>query len=133
MKLNYKYMIQLFSKLANGRAYLTEHAMKYVFLLCSEKKQNYLIEKNAIMFWGLQNLAKKCDDDGDVRGAMAISSESYEYLGKFALYCNAKRIDQVKQLHIYAPYVIGNVKNISSKNYGEDGVGLTSDEISELL
>jgi hypothetical protein len=126
-------MIQLFSKLANGRAYLTEHAMKYVFLLCSEKKQNYLIEKNAIMFWGLQNLAKKCDDDGDVRGAMAISSESYEYLGKFALYCNAKRIDQVKQLHIYAPYVIGNVKNISSKNYGEDGVGLTSDEISELL
>jgi hypothetical protein len=128
-------MIQLFSKLANGRAYLTEHAMKYVFLLCSEKKQNYLIEKNAIMFWGLQNLAKKCDDDGDVRGAMAISSESYEYLGKFALYCNAKRIDQVKRLHIYAPHKNDTEypQNISSKNYGEDGVGLTSDEISELL
>jgi hypothetical protein len=133
MKLNNKYMIRLFSKLVNGIAYLIELAIKYIFLLCSEKKQNYLIEKNAIMFWGLQNLAKKCDDDGDVRGAMAISSESYEYLGKFALYCNAKEIDQVKRLHIYAPYVNGDVKNISSKNYGEDGVGLTSDEISELL
>lgn len=55
------------------------------------------------MFLGLQNLAKKYDNDGDVRTAMLISSESYEYLGNFALYCNAKGIDQVEMLHQYAP------------------------------
>lgn len=55
------------------------------------------------MFLGLQNLAKKYDSDGDLRTAMDISSESYKYLGNFALYCDAKGIDQVKVLKLYAP------------------------------
>jgi hypothetical protein len=59
--------------------------------------------KNASMFLGLQNLVKKYDNDGDTRTAMVISSESYEYLGNFALYCNAKELDQVKWLKMYAP------------------------------
>lgn len=75
-----------------------------IFLLCSEKKQNYLIMKNASIFLGLQNLAKKCDDDGDVRSAMDINSESYDYLIKFANYCNAKKIDQVKTMRQFASY-----------------------------
>lgn len=57
--------------------------------------------KNASIFLGLQNLAKKYDNDGDVRTAMFISSKSYDYLGNFALYCNAKGLDQVKQLKLY--------------------------------
>ena len=53
------------------------------------------------MFLGLQNLAKKHDNNGDVRTAMLISSESYDYLGKFALYCNAKGLDQEKWLKMF--------------------------------
>ena len=55
------------------------------------------------MFLGLQNLAKKYDNDGDLRTAMDISSESYKYLGNFSLYCDAKGIDQVERLKMYAP------------------------------
>jgi hypothetical protein len=55
------------------------------------------------MFLGLQNLAKKYDNDGDSRTAMSVSSESYKYLGNFALYCDAKGIDQVEWLRQYAP------------------------------
>ena len=55
------------------------------------------------MFLGLQNLAKKYDNDGDLRTAMNISSESYKYLGNFALYCDAKGVDQVERLRQYAP------------------------------
>lgn len=72
-----------------------------IFLLSSKKRQNYLIMKNALMFLGLQNLAKKYDNEGDLRTAMEISSESYYYLGNFALYCNAKGLDQVKTLKLY--------------------------------
>ncbi len=32
-----------------------------------------------------------------------------------------------------APYVKHPLENISSKQYGEDGIGLTSDELTELL
>ena len=55
------------------------------------------------MFLGLQNLANKYDNDGDLRTAMNVSSESYKYLGNFVLYCDAKGIDQVERLHQYAP------------------------------
>ena len=55
------------------------------------------------MFLGLQNLAKKYDNDGDLITAMNISCESYQYLGNFALYCDAKGIDQVERLRQYAP------------------------------
>ena len=77
--------------------------MARTFLLSSDKRQNYLIEKNACMFLGLQNLAKKYNNDGDTITAMLISRESYDYLGNFALYCNVKDIDQVKRLKLYAP------------------------------
>ena len=77
---------------------------RLLFLLCNRKRQNYLIEKNACMFLGLQNLAKRFDDDGDVRGAMEVSSESFKYLSNFALYCDAKGIDQVKRLYMYSSH-----------------------------
>jgi hypothetical protein len=96
-------MKQLLSKLADSKAYFIQLVMVRTFLLSSRKRQNYLIEKNACMFLGLQNLAKKCDNDGDLRTAMYVSSESYKYLGNFALYCDAKGIDQVDRLRQYAP------------------------------
>ena len=55
------------------------------------------------MFLGLQNLAKKYENEGDLRTAMNISSESYQYLGNFILYCDAKGIDQIERLRQYAP------------------------------
>ena len=96
-------MKKIVEKLRQGRQWLISFVMVRTFLLSSRKRQNYLIMKNASMFLGLQNLAKKYDNDGDVRTAMYISSESYDYLGNFALYCNAKGIDQVKELKQYAP------------------------------
>ena len=96
-------MKQILSKLADSKAYFIQLVMVRTFLLSSRKRQNYLIEKNACMFLGLQNLAKKYDNDGDLRTAMDISSESYMYLGNFALYCDAKGIDQVERLRQYAP------------------------------
>ena len=96
-------MKKIFEKLRQGKQWLISVVMVRTFLLSSRKRQNYLIAKNASMFLGLQNLAKKYDNYGDVRTAMLISSESYDYLGNFALYCNAKGIDQVKELKQYAP------------------------------
>jgi len=71
------------------------------FYLCTKKRQNYLIEKNACMFLGLQKFAKKFDNDGDLRTSMHISGKSYRYLGNFAMYCDAKKIDQVTRLGLY--------------------------------
>jgi hypothetical protein len=96
-------MKKILEKLRQGKQWLISFVMVRTFLLSSKKRQNYLIMKNASMFLGLQNLAKKYDNDGDVRTAMLISSESYDYLGNFALYCNAKGLEQVKWLKMYAP------------------------------
>lgn len=90
-------------KLRQGKQWLISFVMVCTFLFSSRKRQNYLIMKNASMFLGLQNLAKKYDNDGDLRTAMNISSESYKYLVNFALYCDSKGIDQVKRLRQYAP------------------------------
>ena len=90
-------------KLAEFKQWIIRIVMVRTFLLSSDKRQNYLIEKNACMFLGLQNLAKKYNNDGDTITAMLISRESYDYLGNFALYCNVKDIDQVKRLKLYAP------------------------------
>jgi len=99
MKVNMKKIIE---KLTQCKQRVISFVMVHTFLLSSQKRQNYLIMKNASMFLGLQNLAKKYDNDGDLRTAMDISSESYQYLDNFALYCDAKGIDQVKQLRQYA-------------------------------
>jgi len=96
-------MKKIVEKIRQGKQWLISFVMIRTFLLSTEKRQNYLIMKNASMFLGLQNLAKKYDNDGDVRTAMLISSESYNYLGNFALYCNVKGIDQIKRLKLYAP------------------------------
>lgn len=96
-------MKKILEKIRQGKQWLISFVMVRAFLLSSRKRQNYLIMKNASMFLGLQNLAKKYDNDGDTRTAMLISSESYDYLGNFALYCNVKGLDQVKWLKMYAP------------------------------
>jgi len=95
--------MKILNKLAECKQWIIRIVMVRTFLLSSEKRQNYLITKNASMFLGLQNVAKHWDNLGDVRSSMDISSESYKYLGNFALYCNAKGIDQVKRLKLYAP------------------------------
>lgn len=95
--------MKILNKLAECKQWIIRIVMVRTFLLSSRKRQNYLIMKNASMFLGLQNLAKKYDNDGDTRTAMLISGESYDYLGNFALYCNAKELDQVKWLNMYAP------------------------------
>lgn len=96
-------MKQILSNLADSKAYFIQLIMVRIFLLSSIKRQNYLIEKNACMFLGLQNLAKKYKNEGDLRTAMNISSESYQYLGNFSLYSDAKGIDQIERLRQYAP------------------------------
>lgn len=96
-------MKQIGSILLNIKAHFIQLFMVRIFLLSSRKRQNYLIQKNACMFLGLQNLAKKYDNDGDLRTAMNVSSDSYKYLGNFAMYCDAKGIDQIERLHQYAP------------------------------
>ena len=95
--------MKITSKLVECKQWIIRIVMVRTFLLSSEKRQNYLIDKNACMFLGLQNVAKHWDKLGDVRGSMDISSDSYKYLGNFCLYCNAKGIDQVKRLKLYAP------------------------------
>ena len=95
--------MKIINKLAECKQWIIRIVMVRTFLLSSEKRQNYLIDKNACMFLGLQNVAKHWDKLGDVRGSMDISSDSYKYLGNFCLYCNAKGIDQVKRLKLYAP------------------------------
>jgi hypothetical protein len=95
--------MKILNKLVEFKQWIIRIVMVRTFLLSSEKRQNYLIAKNASMFLGLQNVAKHWDNLGDVRSSMDISSESYKYLGNFALYCNAKGIDQVKRLKLYAP------------------------------
>ena len=96
-------MKKIVEKLRQSKQWLISFVMVRTFLLSSRKRQNYLIMKNASMFLGLQNLAKKYDNDGDLRTAMNISSKSYQYLSNFALYCDAKGIDQIERLHLYAP------------------------------
>ena len=95
-------MKKIIEKLRQAKELIIYFIMVRTFLLSSKKRQNYLITKNASMFLGLQNLAKKYDNQGDLRTAMEISAESYDYLGKFAIYCNAKGLDQVKWLKMYA-------------------------------
>ena len=94
--------MKILNKLAEFKQWIIRIVMVRTFLLSSEKRQNYLIGKNACMFLGLQNVAKHWDNLGDVRCSMDVSSDSYKYLGNFALYCNAKGIDQVKRLKLYA-------------------------------
>lgn len=94
-------MKKIVEKIRQGKQWFISFVMVRTFLLSSRKRQNYLIMKNASMFLGLQNLAKKYDNDGDTRTAMLISSESYDYLNNFALYCNTKGLDQVKWLKMY--------------------------------
>jgi len=96
-------MKKIVEKIRQGKQWFISFVMVRTFLLSNRKRQNYLIMKNASMFLGLQNLAKKYDNDGDTRTAMLISSESYDYLGNFALYCNAKGLDQVKLFKMYVP------------------------------
>lgn len=96
-------MKKIVEKSRQGKQWLISFIMVRIFLLSSRKRQNYLIAKNASMFLGLQNLAKKYDNDGDMKTAMLISDKSHDYLGKFALYCNAKGLDQIKWLKMYAP------------------------------
>lgn len=95
-------MKKVFENIRQVKQWIISFVMVRIFLLSSKKRQNYLIMKNASIFLGLQNLAKKYDDDGDTRTAMYISGESYDYLGNFALYCNAKGLDQVKWLKMYS-------------------------------
>lgn len=90
-------------KLRQFKNWLISLIIIRAFLLSSKKRQNYLIMKNASMFLSLQNLAKKYDNEGDTRTAMSISGESYKYLGNFAMYCDAKNLDQVKYLNMYLP------------------------------
>ena len=59
-------MEKIVEKLRQGKQWLISFVMVRTFLLSSRKRQNYLIEKNACMFLGLQNLAKKYDNDGDL-------------------------------------------------------------------
>ena len=96
-------MKKIFKKLRQYKQCVKSFVMVRTFLLSSRKRQTYLIEKNACMFLGLQNLANKYENNGDARTAMFISGESYAYLDNFALYCNSKGIDQVKKLKMYAP------------------------------
>ena len=95
--------MKILKKLSEFKQWIIRIVMVRTFLLSSDKRQNYLIDKNACMFLGIQNLAKKYNKDGDTRTAMLISSDSYKYLGNFALYCNAKGVDQVERLKLYAP------------------------------
>ena len=94
-------MKQLISKLEESKLRLIELIKVQIFLCSSKKKQNYLLEKNACMFLGLQNLAKKYDDDGDVCGAMNVSSESFKYLLNFILFSEAKGIDHFEKIKQY--------------------------------
>jgi hypothetical protein len=73
-----------------------------IFLLSTEKRQHYLIMKNASMFLGMQNFAKKYNNDGDLRSSILIRSEHYDYLDDFMLYCDAKGLDTVKWLEMFS-------------------------------
>lgn len=75
--------------------------VKFLFLFNSDKRQNCLIDKNAIKFLTLQNDAKKYDYIGDVKTSLYLSSKSYKYLVYFTIYCEIKNIDQVKRLKTY--------------------------------
>lgn len=94
-------MNEYYEKFLDGKRSIINVITISLFLICTKKRQNYLIEKNACMFLGLQNFAKKFDNDGDLRTSMHISGNSYKYLGNFAMYCDAKGIDQVTRLKLY--------------------------------
>jgi hypothetical protein len=50
--------MKILKKLAECKQWIIRIVMVRTFLLSSEKRQNYLIDKNASMFLGLQNVAK---------------------------------------------------------------------------
>ena len=64
-----------------------------MFLVYTHKHQMYLISKHASMFLGLQNLASKIDNDGDVVIAMVVNNESMNYLFWFSTYCDMKELN----------------------------------------
>lgn len=86
------------SKLIEAKQWFIHFVMVRIFLISTHKRQNYLIDKHASMFLGLQNIAKKHDNNGDIRTAMYISSKSYEHLNWFTEYCRVLNIDQVKRM-----------------------------------
>lgn len=94
-------MNKYYEKFLESNRTIMDYLNLYSFYLCTKKRQNYLIEKNACMFLGLQKFAKKFDNDGDLRTSMYISGKSYKYLCNFAMYCDAKKIDQVTRLGLY--------------------------------
>ncbi len=96
-------MDKIKSKIIKAKQWLIHFVMVRIFLISTHKRQNYLIDKHASMFLGLQNMAKKYYNDGDARTAMYISSESYEHLNWFTEYCGVLNIDQVKRMREYAP------------------------------
>ena len=96
-------MNKIKSKIIKAKQWLIHFVLVRIFLISTHKRQNYLIDKHASMFLGLQNIAKKYDNDGDVRTAMYISGKSYEHLNWFAEYCGVLNIDQVKRMQQYAP------------------------------
>lgn len=96
-------MLKILSHLRKSKQWIISFVVIHTFLLSSRKRQHYLIMKNASIFLGLQNLAKKYNNDGDLKSAMEINSESYSYFGKFAFYCSIKGLDQVKWLKMYKP------------------------------
>jgi hypothetical protein len=100
MKVNISYM-NIFNKLIDYKERLKDFILVRLFLLSGNKRQNYLINKNACMFIGLQNVAKHWGDEGDVRAQLDISSDSYKYLDNFIMYCDAKGIDRFKRLKLY--------------------------------
>ena len=85
-------MSKYYEKFLDGKRSIIDVIIISLFLISTKKRQNYLIEKNACMFLGLQNFAKKFDNNGDLRTSMHISGNSYKYLGNFAMYCDAWRL-----------------------------------------
>jgi len=74
----------------------------FLFKISSKNRQMRLIERNAILFLGLQNLAMKNErETGDTVESMMISSESYKYLGNFAIYCDITGVNQLETLKKY--------------------------------
>jgi hypothetical protein len=74
----------------------------FLFKISSKNRQIRLIERNAILFLGLQNLAMKNErETGDTVESMMISSESYKYLGNFAIYCDTAGVNQLETLKKY--------------------------------
>lgn len=74
---------------------------KFIFKMSPTNRQYFLISKNACLFIGLQNMAKKWSDDGDEIAATDLVSDSIKYLNNFTLYCNIKNIDPITHIKMY--------------------------------